>query len=129
MIKQEFNVENYWKVIVYYDVDYNFFDSIYFELKSLGVSKETIDNVYKELVTFEAKAVTFNNYNKHTSVVLFNPHSSAEDYINSIVHEATHVMQAMLKVYHIKNTDESPAYTVGHLVMKMYEVFKSLVCN
>ena len=129
MIKQSFTVENYWEVIVYYDVDYHFFDSIYLDLKSNGATEANINTIYDELHEGKAKAVTFNSYTHHTSIVLFSKHKSSEDYINSIVHEATHIMQALMKAYNIKNTDEPPAYTIGYLVMRMYEVFKKLICN
>ena len=36
MIKQLIDIDGYWKVIVYYNVDYNFFSDIAFELKAIG---------------------------------------------------------------------------------------------
>ncbi len=35
------------------------------------------------------------------------------DYINSIVHEAEHIKQAMLKAYRVEDKGEPPAYTIG----------------
>ena len=46
MIKQLIDIDGYWKVIVYYNVDYNFFSDIAFELKAIGSPVEKIDNVY-----------------------------------------------------------------------------------
>ena len=46
MIKQLINIDDYWKVIVYYNVDYNFFSDIAFELKAIGSPVEKIDDVY-----------------------------------------------------------------------------------
>ena len=48
-----------------------------------------------------------------------NEHKTIEDYINSIVHEAEHVKQAMLKAYKVDDSGEPPAYTIGFIVMKM----------
>lgn len=123
MIKQVFDIETYWKVIVYYDVDYNFFDGVVLELKIAGISERLIDKVWDTMQSGEAKAVTVNNTHRHVSIVLFNPHSSKADYINSIVHEAEHVKQAMLKTYRVEDKGEPPAYTVGYIVMRMYKVF------
>ena len=75
----------------------------------------------------EAKAATFSDTAKHVSVVLFNPHESSKDYINSIVHEAEHIKQAMLKAYHVEDRGEAPAYTIGYLVGRMWEVFKTII--
>jgi hypothetical protein len=54
--------------------------------------------------------------------------SEKSDYISSIVHEAEHVKQAILDTYDIEDKGEAPAYTIGYLVMQMYEVFRILVC-
>lgn len=127
MIKQVFQVENYWEVIVFYSVDYNFFDDVILELRKIDFSLAALERARKRLMSGEAKALTCSNEEQHTSVVVFNTHSSKADYINSIVHEAEHVKQAMLKAYRIEDKGELPAYTVGYIVMRMYETFKNLL--
>ena len=57
MIKQVIDIDGYWKVIVYYNVDYNFFSDIAFELKAIGSPVEKIDDVYFNL-KYEAKALS-----------------------------------------------------------------------
>ena len=118
MIKQLINIDGYWKVIVYYNVDYNFFSDIAFELKAIGSPVEKIDNVYYNL-KYKAKAVTCSNIKEHISVVIFNYHKSRYDYINSIIHEAEHVKQHMLKAYAVADEGESSAYTVAYIAMRM----------
>lgn len=127
MLKQIFNIENYWKVIVYYDVDYNFFDDIVYELKIANFKNTFIDNLWNTMSAREAKAVTCSNLEEHTSIVLFNTHPSKADYINSIVHEAEHIKQAMLKTYKVEDIGEAPAYTIGYIVSKMYEIFRIII--
>lgn len=69
----------------------------------------------------KAKAVTLSNRLTHISVVVFNKHKNKLDYINSIVHEAEHVKQAMLIAYNVEDAGEPPAYTIGFIVMKMLQ--------
>lgn len=126
MIKQVFNVEHYWKVIVYYNVDYNLFDYIEHDLYNVTRSEKVIDNIYYNMSKYKAKAVTLSSIKKHKSVVLFNYHYSYYDYINSIAHEAEHVKQAMLKSYNVEDYGEPPAYTIGFLAMKMLMILKYL---
>jgi len=127
MIKQVFHIKNYWKVIVYYNVDYNFFDIIRKDLVKINASDTTIDDIYYNLVVREAKGATYSNTHKHVSIMLFNHHSSKTDYINTVVHEAEHVKQAMLKVYKVEDKGESPAYTIGYLLSKMYPVVMKII--
>ena len=129
MIRQVFDIEDYWKVIVYYDVDYDFLDSIIKVLRHVGIEEDMLASLIHKLESKEAKAATYSNTQKHVSVVLFNPHKSKEDYLNSIIHEAEHVKQAMLQSYDIEDRGEPPAYTIGYLVGCMYRAFKQLIWN
>lgn len=129
MVRQEFNVAGYWDVIVYYDIDYRLFSLIAQELRDAGISEEELDRLYTMMKSGQAKAVTFSNQLEHISIVAFNKHNSREDYISSIVHEAEHVKQAMLRAYQVEDADEPPAYTIGYLVAQMYRVFKEIICD
>ena len=126
MIKQEFNVKHYWKVIVYHNVDYNLFYYIEKDFYNADCSKKVIDRIYNNMSRHKTKAVTISNINLHISIVLINNHKSYYDYINSIVHEAEHIKQAMLKAYKVEDYGEPPAYTIGYLAMKMMMILKYL---
>ena len=91
---------------------------IVFELKAIGSPVEKIDDVYYNL-KHKAKAVTCSNIKEHISVVLFNYHKNKYDYINSIIHEAEHIKQHILKAYAVADKGEPSAYTVGYIAMRM----------
>lgn len=122
-----FDVESYWRVIVFYNVDYDFFNEIWKLLKKAGASEKTIRLIYRTMSAGRAKAVTYNSIEKHMSIVLFNRHRNQTDYINSIVHEAEHIKQAMLEAYEIEDVAEPPAYTIGYLVGKMFSCFRGVL--
>ena len=64
MIRQVINIKHYWKVIVYYNIDYDFFNTSPVE----RISQEVLDNFRYN----EAKAVTISNIEKRQSIVLIN---------------------------------------------------------
>lgn len=121
MIKKVFNIDNKWKVIVYYNIDYNLFSYIADDIRKLGVGDELINRVYKKMKNGRAKAVTISSPVKKCSVVGFNSTNSDYDLINSIAHEAVHVMEAMLNYYNVDVEGEPPAYTIGYLVQIMLQ--------
>ena len=127
MIKQVFDIDGYWEVIVYWNMDYNFFGDVEFELMKTGFSKEAIEDVYDTLRNGNAKAVTCSKMGERRSVVIFNTHKSKADYISSIVHESEHVKQSILASYNIEDMGEAPAYTIGYIVKKMYETFRQFI--
>ena len=73
-----------------------------------------------------AKGVTITNEDYKVSIVLLNTHKDKYDYLDTIVHEAEHVKQAMLNWYNIDDSGEPPAYTIGYLVKKMIQ-FKNVL--
>ena len=123
MIKQIINIETYWKIIVYYNVNYNLFYIIIDDINSNGTPVEEIGIIKHKLLFGDAKAVTINCIKQNISFVLFIKHKTIEDYISSIVHEAEHVKDAILYKFRVKNIGEPPAYTIGYIVKQMYKVF------
>ena len=126
MIRQQFSVDGYWEVIAYYNVDFDLLEPVYRELKSIGFSNRGILEVFRTLKKRRTKAVTCTNGYSHTSIVLFKAHDHTLDYIDSLVHEAEHIKQAMLSTYLIEDEGEPPAYTIGYLVRRLWEVFKTI---
>ena len=126
MTRQCFYVEDYWKVVVYYDVDHDFLDFVFRDFNKVGVSRRSFIEMAKPLLQGKAKAFTYSNLHEHISIVLFSKHRNRYDHLNSLVHEAEHIKQAMLKAYLVKDEDELPAYTIGYLVMRMWEVFQRI---
>lgn len=121
MIKKVFNINNKWKVIVYYNIDYDFFSYIANDMKNLNIKDTTINKVYKTMKSGAAKAVTISSPLKKCSIVGINQTKSTYDLINSIAHEATHVMEAILNYYDIDIKGEPPAYTLGYLIQIMIQ--------
>lgn len=128
MIRQEFKVERYWQVVAFYNLDFDLFHYVENELLAIGFPLKEIDTLYYQLWSGYAKAVTCSNIEYHKSIILLPPHPSPQDYLDSIVHEAEHVKQAMLEAYQIEDKGEPPAYTIGYLISRMYPVFKDIIC-
>lgn len=129
MIRQEFKVEHYWQVVVFYDLDFDLFQYVEEEVLNIGFPLREIDTLYYQLWYGYAKAVTCSNIEYHKSIILLPPHTSSKDYLDSIVHEAEHVKQAMLEAYQVEDKGEPPAYTIGYLISCMYPVFRNILCS
>lgn len=111
------DVEGYWKVIVYYDLDYNFSFKLTKDLKELKCKDSTIRRLIREINTESIKGCTISNSKLHKSVVVFVNHEDYYDYVNTIIHESEHIKQDMLYAYSVEDSGEEPAYTVGYISM------------
>lgn len=119
MIKRIIDIDSYWKVIAYYNIDYNFFSIIAKDLRKINCREAIIDEVYTNMYNHYAKAVTISSIKYNISIVLFNTHKHYDDYVNSIIHEAEHIKQSMLYAYNVKDEGEAPAYTVGYVATQL----------
>ena len=99
MIRQDIDVDGYWKVIVVYDAP-------------LG----------KRDVGF-----TYTDPEKRTSIVGIAATSSQGELLNTIVHEAKHVQSHICDYYNVPEDSEQAAYLIGFLVQNMHKVFKYMI--
>lgn len=99
MIRQDIDINGYWKIIVVYNVD-------------LGQKNS---------------GFTYTNFDKKQSIVGIGKSTSNSQLFNTIVHEAKHVQSHICKYYHIDESSEDAAYLIGYIVQKMYKVFKNIL--
>lgn len=99
MIRQDIDVEGYWRIIVLYNVYLGKLDS--------GFSHTDFD--------------------KKRSIIGIGMVSDLSQFINTIVHEAKHVQSHICKYYNVDEDSEQAAYLIGYIVQKMYHVFKSVL--
>ena len=101
MIRQDIHIEDYWDIIVVYDV-------------YLGE-----DN----------SGFTYTNFKEKLSIVAIGKANSKKQFLNTIVHEAKHVQSHICMYYDVPEDGEDAAYLIGYIVMKMFECFKQIICQ
>ena len=99
MIRQDIDVEGYWKIIV----------------------------VYNAPLGNRDVGFTYTDNDKKTSIVGIAKTSSQEQFINTIVHEAKHVQSHICEYYKVPEDGEQAAYLIGYIVQKMHRVFKNMI--
>ena len=99
MIRQDIDVEGYWKIIV----------------------------VYKAPLGTKDTGFTYTDPSRRTSIVGIAATSSQEEFLNTIVHEAKHVQTQICKYYDVPEDGEQAAYLIGYIVQRMHRVFKNMI--
>ena len=128
MIKSVIDVDGYWSVVLFVDVDYDRYDIIESALTDILAPISVIDDIYNKISYKFNSGVTFSNPEFKTSVVCINKTTSREELINTISHEADHVQDAICKYYNVPLDSEDAAYLIGYLVGKMYYSSRRLFC-
>lgn len=101
MIRQDINIAGYWTITIVYDA--------YLGEKNSGF--------------------THTDFTKKLSIVAIGEADSKKQFLNTIVHEAKHVQSHICRYYDIEEDGEDAAYLIGYIVMKMFDVFKPLLCQ
>lgn len=99
MIRQDIDINGYWKIIVLYNV--------YLGKKDTGF--------------------TYTNSNKKTSIIGIADTTNQEQFLNTIVHEAKHAQSHICSYYKVPEDSEEAAYLIGYIVQKMHRVFKEMI--
>lgn len=127
MTKQSIKYEQYdWDIIVYYNINKSNKEYIINKLLNLNCTAQIINEV-NLLITKLNKGFTYSNTNKHISFVCITDSTSNREFINSITHEAKHIMENICEAYNIPLKGEQSAYIIGEIVMNMFDVFKYLI--
>jgi hypothetical protein len=99
VIRQDIDIDGYWKVIVVYNVELGGFNT----------------------------GFTQTDFSKKQSIVGISNVTNKSQLINTIVHEAKHVQSHICRYYNIDEDSEQAAYLIGYIVQKMYLKFKELL--
>jgi hypothetical protein len=129
MIKSIIDVDGYWSIVLFVDVDYNKFSIIESALTDILAPISIINKIYNKIGNKLNAGVTFSNHEFRTSVVCINKTTSREELINTISHEADHVQDAICKYYDVPLESEDAAYLIGYLVSEMYYNSRRLFCS
>ena len=99
MIRQDIDINGYWKIIVAYDVELGRKDG----------------------------GFTYTDFKRKQSIVGIGKSTSNSQLLNTITHEAKHVQSHICRYYKIKEDGEDAAYLIGYIVQQMYKVFKNVL--
>lgn len=99
MIRQDIDINGYWKVIVVYDA--------YLGQKNTGF--------------------TYTDFNKRKSIVGISDTTSQEQFFNTLTHEVKHLQSHICKYYNVSEDSEEAAYLTGYVVQQMHKVFKNMI--
>ena len=99
MIRQDIDINGYWKIIVAYDVELGQKDG----------------------------GFTYTDFKRKQSIVGIGKSTSNSQLLNTITHEAKHVQSHICRYYKIKEDGEDAAYLIGYIVQQMYKVFKNVL--
>lgn len=127
MTSQYIKIGKYWRILVLYNADFKDLPEIEDSLTQLDCTEEDIDVIMNALYKKRNTGFTYSNTDYLMSVVCISETTSAEEFVNTAVHEAKHVQSHMCEYYDIPEDSEEAAYIIGHIVSEMYKMVSKVI--
>ena len=127
-LRQQFKIRKYdWDVVLYYTVDEAQKTEIVTELKELQPDKETFDKLERNLMNAELDTgFIYSSFYKQFSLIVIHKASSIGEFVNTFVHEKTHLEMHMCEALDINPYSEEAAILSGELAM---QILNEALCN
>ena len=132
MIRQKITLKDYddWEIYAYYAVTTYYVDEIMEMLWNVGVDPENAETAYRNMSAFKLDTgLCYSNHKQKKTVVVIAITSSAEEFLNSLVHELTHACMHISSYFGLDVYGERYAYMIGSLCREVYPNVKTLLCD
>ena len=132
MIRQKIILKDYddWEIYAYYAVTTYYVDEIMEMLWNVGVDPENAETAYKNMSASKLDTgLCYSNHKQKKTVVVIAITSSADEFLNSLVHELTHACMHISSYFGLDVYGERYAYMIGSLCREIYPNVKTLLCD
>lgn len=131
MIKQKINLKRRdWTIYVYYNLTSKHLEDIINVLHKSNFPSSYITSAYTILSENKFNSgFTYSNVRNKTSVVGITHTTNASEFINSFVHEISHVSNHIATTYNIDTNSEEICYISGDIAQEMFKCCHSLMCD
>lgn len=123
------DVNGYWKVILFVEIDYDRYDIIESELTNLLAPTQVIDEIYDNIAYQYNSGFTYSNTDYRVSVSGINKQISKAELMDTVVHEIDHIQSDICDYYGIDLNSEDAAYLIGYLAKMFYKCCSCLLCT
>lgn len=132
MIRQKIVLPKYdnWTIYAYYAVSTYFVEEIMEQLWEANIDAQNAIRAFDNLNSGQLDTgLCYSNPSMRKSVIVVALTSSADEFLNSLTHEATHACVHVSSAMGVNHRSEEFAYMVGELCREMYPRVKNLLCE
>ena len=131
MIRAQIYIQKYdWLVYCYIAVDCYYTYEILRMMQNIGADEVTLGRAHANLVSCSLDTgLCYSNAERRESVWVTSLTSSADEFLNSFVHEIRHLQQHIANTFDIDENSEEVCYLSGEIARALYPYCKELMCN
>lgn len=127
MIRDYLDIDSHWGILAYYDAIPSDFSQLAPILREFGCPEHEIRKAWRATHS-PNKAFVFNAPWFRMSVLVLGRVTHPAQFLNSFMHEADHLQDAILSYYQVQQGTEQAAYLQGFIGQIAYEAILPLLC-
>lgn len=131
MIKAKVYLKEYdWTIYAHFAVTRNNADEIFDKLIQYGSRYNEALDVYTMIENNKPNCgITYSNHILKTTILVISKSTSAKEFVDTFVHELSHIQKHIIKTYHLDDNSEQVCYMVGDIAKRLYTKCSRLFCN
>lgn len=131
MIKAKVYLKEYdWTIYAHFAVTRNNADEIFNKLIQYGSRyNEALDACAIIENNKPNCGITYSNHILKTTILVISKTTSAKEFVDTFVHELSHIQNHIIKTYHLDNNSEQVCYMIGDIAKQLYTKCSRLFCN
>ena len=122
MIKAKVYIKEYdWTIYAHFAVDKTNTDEIFNKLIQFGSSYYQAIDACAILEDNKPNCgITYSNHILKTTILVITKTTSTKEFVNTFVHEVSHIQNHIIKTYHLDNNSEQVCYMIGTIAEQLY---------
>lgn len=117
-----------WDIVLYYNTAKNSANEIIDILHKLGCKESQLQHVI-EIIDGVNCGLTYSDTKSRKTCIVISRATSAREIVNSITHEALHLVQHVAKAYNLDMYSEEVCYLYGDLIESIFNAHPEFACQ
>ena len=114
--------DNDWGILIYYGTSEEDVNDVYNALVALGCPRKDAKKATWQVTHKLNTGLSFTNTDLRMSLVCVSDATTADEFVNTAIHEAKHIQSHVCEYYRIKEDSETASYMIGYIVQRMYKM-------
>lgn len=131
MIKARVYLKEYdWTIYAHFAVDKTNIEEIFDKLIQYGSSYHQAQDACAVIEEDKPNyGITYSNHILKTTILVISKSTSAKEFIDTFVHEVSHIQRHIIKTYHLDSDSEQVCYMIGTIAKRLYTKCSRLFCD
>lgn len=90
---------------------------------------DILNKIHSNRLSKPNYGITYSNHILKTTILVISKSTSVKEFIDTFVHEVSHIQRHIIKTYHLDSDSEQVCYMIGTIAKQLYTKCSRLFCD